>query len=281
MASRREERGLPSPDLTHRPISVNLSLTSQIGERAIAKSNVLRNINSKEKRETEDMNSRSSEQLIIEIENYSKTQNLSKKEIARRFDIPYNTFKKWFLKGKIKRIPSKIYLDKIQNVFESQRKKEQYWEESWIKILKWWETQHRYSSIREFADDIGWDTQSLFHHIQSKKTPPKIIIEKISKILGLEIPGSDFNLQDTKNRVEKVKFLLILLEDELRWFRDSSEENRNALRQTLDFSDVGYISSLLTMIADESQFIRWITLTTNRYNFFRKKGGTKNEKGPD
>lgn len=227
------------------------------------------------------MNSKSSEQLIIEIENYSRTQNLSKKEMARRLDIPYSTFKKWFLKGKTKRIPSQMYLDKIQKVFESQKKGEQHWEELWIKIIKWWETQHRYSGIKEFADEIGWETQSLFHHIQNKKMPPRIVIEKISKILGLEIPGSDVSLQDAKNRVEKVKCLLILLEHELRWFRDSSEENRNVFRRTLDFNDVGYISSLLTMIADESKFIRWTTLTTNRYNFFRKKGGTKNEKGPD
>jgi transposase len=221
------------------------------------------------------MNSKSSEQLLIEIENYSRTQNLLKKEVARRLDIPYSTFKKWFHKGKIKRIPSQMYLDKIQNFLESQRKREQYWEELWTKILKWWETQHRYSSVQEFANEIGWETKSLSYHIQNMEMPPRVILEKISKILGLGIPALDSNLQNPLSKAEKVKYLLILLEDELRWFRDTSEENRNVLRETLDFADVGYISSLLTMIADESRFQRWSALTTNRFNYFRKKGGNQ------
>jgi hypothetical protein len=111
--------------------------------------------------------------------------------------------------------------------------------------------------------------------------PSRIVIEKISEILGLEIPTSGIDLEEAQKKVEKVRYLLILLEDELRWFRDTSEENRNVLRETLDFNDVGYISSLLTMIADESRFQRWSALTTNRFNFFRKKGETRNEKGPN
>lgn len=227
------------------------------------------------------MNNKSLEQLLAEIENYARTKNISKKEIAAKLDIPYSTFKKWFFKGKNRRIPSQMYLDKIYNFLKLQSNNEQYWQGLWIKILKWWETQHRYSSIREFADEIGWDAGTLFNHMQTKEMPPKVVIEKISETLGLKIPSSGIKSRDVQKRVEKVKYLLILLEDELRGFRDGSKENRDILRQTLDFSDIGYISSLLTMIADENKFIRWSTLTTNRFNSFRKRGETENEKGPN
>jgi len=62
---------------------------------------------------------------------------------------------------------------------------------------------------------------------------------------------------------------------EEKWFRDGSKEARDILREELDLSDIGYISSLLTMLGDEDKFKRWLTLTTNRFNFFKKKGGQK------
>jgi len=74
-------------------------------------------------------------------------------------------------------------------------------------------------------------------------------------------------------KAEKIKYLLLLLEDELRWFKDSSKEDREIFRKVLDPWDIGYISSLLTMLGDEDKFRRWLALTTNRFNFFRKKGG--------
>ena len=101
------------------------------------------------------------------------------------------------------------------------------------------------------------------------------MIEKIAKTIGFEIPALDLMLREAQRKTERVKYLLLLLEDELRWFRDSSKETREIFREVLDLSDVGYISSLLTMLGDEDKFGRWVTLTTNRFNFFEKKGGRK------
>jgi len=215
------------------------------------------------------------EQLLIELDNFSDTKNLSRREMAQKLNIPYETFRKWFHNGKGKKKPSPAYIEKIEKFLESQKETETYWKELWIKILKWWETQHRYSTIRELADEIGWDAQSLITYFQNKELPPKLVVEKIAKTLGVETPALDSVFQEAQRKTEKVKHVLLFLEEELRWFRDSSKETREIFRKELNPADIGYVSSLLTMLGDEDKFRRWLTLTTNRFNFFKKRGEQK------
>jgi len=221
------------------------------------------------------MNKKPIEQLLTEIDDFSRAKNLSKKGMALKLNIPYSTFKKWFQKGEVKRNPSPAYIEKMEKFLESQKETVTYWKELWTKTLGWWETQHRYSTVRELADEIGWDVQSLSNYLQSKDMPPRLVIEKIAKTVGFEISALDFIVQEAQRKTEKVKHLLLFLEEELRWFRDSSKEARDILRKKLDFGDIGYISSLLTMLGDKDKFKRWLTLTTNRFNFFKKKEGRK------
>ncbi len=221
------------------------------------------------------MNRKSIDQLLIEIEDFSRARKLTKKGMAQKLNIPYSTFKKWFQKGKGKRNPSPAYVEKIEKFLESQKEIATYWSDLWMKILKWWETQHHYSTVKELADEIGWDVQNLNNHLQNKDMPPKLVVEKIAKTVGFEIPALEFILQEAQRRTEKVKHLLLFLEEELRWFRDSSKETRDIFREKLDLGDIGYISSLLTMLGDEDKFRRWLALTTNRFNFFKKRGEQK------
>ncbi len=221
------------------------------------------------------MNTKSVSQLLIEIEDYSRARNRTRKEMAQNLGIPYGTFKKYFLKTRNKRIPSSIYIEKMEKFLKSRKETKTYWKILWMKILQWWKTQHRYPTIKDLADEIGWDVQSLAKCIQNKEIPPKLVIEKIAKTVGFEIPTLDLMLRKAQLKTEKIKYLLLLLEDELRWFRDSSKESREIFREELDPGDIGYISSLLTMLGDEDKFRRWLTLTTNRFDFFKKKGGQK------
>lgn len=227
------------------------------------------------KRKENKVNKQPIEQLVMNLDDFSRTRNLSRKEIAQRLDIPYNTFKKWFQKGKVKRNPSPAYIEKIEKFLESQKETDTYWKDLWMKILEWWKTQHRYSTIRDLAEEIGWDVQNLTNHLQNKEMPPKLVIEKIAKTIGFEIPTLDSIIQGAQRKTEKVKHLLLFLEEELMWFRDGSKEARDSFREELDPYDIGYISSLLTMLSDEDKFGRWLTLTTNRFNFFKKKGEQK------
>lgn len=223
------------------------------------------------------MNNESSEQILKRIETYIRKKDLSKMELANELGIPYSTFKKWFQKGRVQRSPSPVYINKLEKFLESQEKIEKNWEVLWMNILKWWETQHRYSTVREFADEIGWDSQNLAWHLENQERPPLLVIDKIARTVGFEIPALDFLVKEAQRKTERIKYLLLLLEDELRWFRDSSEKAREIFRESLDLSDIGYISSLLTMLGEEEKFRRWLTLTTHRFNFFRNRGD-RNEK---
>jgi len=217
------------------------------------------------------MNKKSVERLLKNIDGFFQMRNISKREMAQMLNIPYSTFQKWFQKGKSRHSPSPTYIEKMEKFLESQKKTDTHWNELWTKILEWWKSQHRYSTIRDLAEDIGWDVRSLANHFQNKEMPPKLVIEKIAKIAGFKIQSVDFILQEAQWKTTKIKYLLLLLEDELRWFRDGPKEVREIFRETLNPGDIGYISSLLTMLGDEEKFKRWLTLTTNRFNFFKKR----------
>ena len=75
--------------------------------------------------------------------------------------------------------------------------------------------------------------------------------------------------EEAQQRTEKVKCLLLSLEQELRWFRDSSKEARDVFRK-LDSFDIGYVSSLLTMLGEEDKFKRWLVFTTNKFQSFER-----------
>ena len=85
-------------------------------------------------------------------------------------------------------------------------------------------------------------------------------------------------VREAKRRTEKVRWILLLLADELRWFKDSEADAREVLRNRLDPFDTGYIASLLTMLHDEAAFDRWRKLTTNRFRGFTGRG-SHGEKG--
>lgn len=82
-----------------------------------------------------------------------------------------------------------------------------------------------------------------------------------------------------KEKAEKVKYLLLLLETELRYFRDGKPEDRNVFRKILDSGDIGYISSLLGMLGEENAFQRWKSLSTYRFKAFKGKE-SKDETSP-
>jgi transcriptional regulator with XRE-family HTH domain len=210
-------------------------------------------------------------QLLAKMDDYSKQNQLTRRELAQQLGIPYNTYREWFQKTEHE--PSKSYVNKIQHFLLSKKETESTWKELWIKILSWRETQHQYKTTKELAEKIGWDTQSLSHYFLTKDIPPKLVIEKMANIIGLEAPDNILINREAYKRIEKIKYLLIILEEELSWFRDGSVKARDELRSRLNLDDVGYISSLLTMLGDEGRFKRWLALTTNRFNFFAKKGG--------
>ncbi len=102
--------------------------------------------------------------------------------------------------------------------------------------------------------------------------PPRLVMERLAEELRIATPKSPPDLGDAATRTERLRLLLILLYDELAWFRDGPQEVRNVLRAELDAFDLGYLSTLLAMFSDEGKFRRWLAATTNRFAAFQRKG---------
>lgn len=59
-------------------------------------------------------------------------------------------------------------------------------------------------------------------------------------------------------RTQRVKRLLVLLANELEYFKQSPEPARETFRKMVPGEDVGYISTLLRALYNEDQFERWL-----------------------
>jgi len=130
-------------------------------------------------------------------------------------------------------------------------------------------------SRKELANRLGIPYSTVKHWFQqgrSARRPSEANLTKIRAFLeSREKPEVYPQIEEASHRTEKIRYLLLLLEDELRWFRDNDPDARKIFRKELDASDIGYISSLLTMLGEEDKFRRWLALTTNRFAFFKKR----------
>ncbi len=132
-------------------------------------------------------------------------------------------------------------------------------------------------SNRKLAEEIPVSYTTLrrwrfFTQGKHVHTPSEIGIKKISEFLeGKERPEIYSEIEEARRRTEKIKYLLLLLEDELRWFRDNNPRAREEFRKELDAYDIGYISSLLTMLTAEDKFKRWLAFTTTRFQSFKRR----------
>ena len=130
---------------------------------------------------------------------------------------------------------------------------------------------------KELAEEINipYDTLSkwwFFTQRKDARKPSELHINKIEEFLeSKEKPEIYDKIQEARHRTEKIKYLLLLLEDELRWFRDNSPGAREEFRRELNASDIGYISSLLTMLTEEDKFKRWLALTTTCFQSFKRR----------
>lgn len=207
-------------------------------------------------------------QAVDELQAYISTHGLTISQLAAELSIPTSTVSKWFRSGRSRTQPSQKHLKKITFFLDGKKETKKNAEARWAAICDWWETQHKYSSFSQLAEDAGYDADQLSSYINGRITPPRLVVEKVSRLAGMEYTAEDI-LKNTTERAEKIKQLLLLLESELRWFRDGPPAARQIFRNNLDPYDVGYIASLLVMLENEQKFQRWLTLTTNRFRFFR------------
>ena len=126
-------------------------------------------------------------------------------------------------------------------------------------------------SRRNLAEMLGIPYGTLkpwFTKGKSANKPSKGNLDRIKNFLE---DKTSPEREEARHRAEKIKYLLLLLEDELRWFRDNSPDAREMYRRELDPFDIGYISSLLSMLTEEDKFKRWLALTTARFYSFKRR----------
>jgi len=132
-------------------------------------------------------------------------------------------------------------------------------------------------SNRQLAEELGAPSNTLskwwfFSGGKGARKPSESHLNVIKEFLEAKNkPEVYVKLKETRRRIEKIRYLLLLLEDELRWFRDNEPRVRDEFRKELNASDIGYVSSLLTMLTEEDKFNRWLALTTTRFQSFKKK----------
>jgi len=132
-------------------------------------------------------------------------------------------------------------------------------------------------SNQQLAEELGVPRNTLnkwwfFSHGKGARKPSEPHVNTIREFLEAKSkPEVYAQVKEARHRIDKVKYLLLLLEDELRWFRDNEPRARDEFRKELDASDIGYISSLLTMLTEEDKFNRWLALTTTRFQSFKKR----------
>jgi len=142
--------------------------------------------------------------------------------------------------------------------------------------LNTYATEHNLSN-RLLAKELGVPNNTLrkwwsFTHRKEACQPSESYLRTIKEFLEAKSkPEVYAQIKEARHRIEKVKYLLLLLEDELRWFRDNEPRARDEFRKELDASDMGYISSLLTMLMEEDKFNRWLALTTTRFQSFKRR----------
>ncbi len=213
-------------------------------------------------------------EILVTVEALRRQKGLSRHQLSDSLGIPFDTFRRWF-QNKGAKSPSKVHLSKLRAFVGKTTESRAQWDDLWKKIREWWRTQHRYSSLQELAEELGWTVDGLQACLRNEASPPRLVVERFAQLLNLHIPPGALSIGEAKRRSERLKALLIILAEELGWFRDGPPEVREVYRSELDPFDTGYVSSLLTMLFAEDKFRRWLELTTSRFNYFKNKGGQK------
>jgi hypothetical protein len=207
--------------------------------------------------------------LLTQLEEIAQNKGWNKKEVARRLQIPYKTIIKWYGHGPKKRQPKQKNLDKISIFIKCSKNGDVLPGSPWEKVISWWQNQKQFQNIKNLSDVVGWDEENLRRYMEGSEQPPRLIVEKMLELIGgKQDLGHIFGI--SMDKIEKIKFHLKYLEEELRWFRDGSKEARDIFRKMIDQGDIGFIASLLIMIGDEDKFKRWLNLNTYKYGEFRK-----------
>jgi len=213
-------------------------------------------------------------EILADVEAVRQQRGLSKRQLANILGIPFNTLRAWF-QNRGAKAPSNSHLTKLHALVDESTRSRAQWDEIWKRIREWWRVQHRYPSLQQLAEELGWTSEGLRACLENESKPPRLVVERLAQLLHIQTLPTIMPAEEALRRAERLKHLLIMLAEDLAWFRDGPAEFREVYRSELDPFDTGYVSSLLTMLFSEDKFHRWLEVTTNRFNYFRAKGNRR------
>ncbi len=112
----------------------------------------------------------------------------------------------------------------------------------------------------EIAQATKINNKTIGDYFTARRKPPQkkwdllreVLFEEVNKVIPerkIKVP----QIAEAKHSAEKLKAILFLLKDELEFFKESTPEIREILKEYLPGSTIGYIASLLTALYDENQ----------------------------
>jgi predicted transcriptional regulator len=118
----------------------------------------------------------------------------------------------------------------------------------------------KFKTQSEIAKVTGINEKTIGDYFTARHKPPQekwdlireVLFEEIKKVIP-EKKLKDLRITEAKHSAERLKAIAFLLKDELEYFKESSPEVREILKEYLPGPTIGYIASLLTALYDENQ----------------------------
>jgi len=118
----------------------------------------------------------------------------------------------------------------------------------------------KFKTQSEVSKAAGINIKTVGDYFTARHKPPQ---EKWNLLRETLFQKSEINLTEKKTKkpektevkqsIERLKAILFLLKDELEYFKNSTLEDREILKENIPGPSIGYIASLLTSLYDENQ----------------------------
>ena len=118
-------------------------------------------------------------------------------------------------------------------------------------------------TMPECADRYGISPNALSKYKRGVRRPSaEKNIEAVASVLRdaqtVQITSLRKSKDNDYERSTRIKKLLVMLADELEFFKQNSESTRETFRRVVPGEDIGYITTLLRALYNEDQFQRWL-----------------------
>jgi len=114
----------------------------------------------------------------------------------------------------------------------------------------------KYKTQTDVSKATNINEKSIGDYFTARHKPSQERWTLLREILfkeGLDKYSTLKQASEAIHSIERLKAILILLKDELEYFKNSKPENRRILKEQIPGNQVGYLASLLTALYDESQ----------------------------